>query len=126
MTNKPNKFRNWLTTRVLWLSGSLSTWAYIRMAEDRDWSPTTVKHVVQSEQNAVWDQVRKVIEYQAGEVELLEDRLSRRFDIGMAMNEAANRAIAQKQAARDPELTGRQKLALEFQKEYLQKVVDKS
>lgn len=65
--------------------------------------------------------------YQDREVRILTDRLSRRFDVGSAVNEAANRAIQDKKVAREAQpLTGRQLAALEFQKQHLQKIVDRS
>lgn len=121
-----NKIRQWFTSQALWMSGRLMTWAHMRMAEDRDWDPEIVKRVSQSEQNAIWDQVRAVIKYQAGEVEMLEARLSRRFDPGMALNEAANRAMVQKQAARDPQLTAGQLMALKVQEETVNRWVERS
>jgi len=64
--------------------------------------------------------------YQDREARILNDRLSRRYDPGQAVNEAANRAIAAKQAAgeRSPDtLTAKQKLALQVQQQHLQRVI---
>lgn len=119
-------FEDWLNQNALRLCGILMTWAHVRMAKRRGWNWKAVRHVSQTEQNAIWNTVRKVVLYQASEAEVLEMRLSRRYDIGMAMNEAANRAIAQKQAVRDPQLTGRQLVALKVQEEYLQRIVKRS
>ncbi len=65
-----------------------------------------------------------------GEARIQQDRLSKRFDIGAALNEGANRAIGEKKAleqhAADSGLTSRQLAALKFQQEYLQRVVSKA
>lgn len=124
---KINDFINGCALRI---SGMMMNWAHVRMAKQRGWDPQVALNVTKQEANAIWGSVRKVITYRAGEVELLEDRLSRRYDIGMAMNEATNRAIAQKQEARQSEsglgLTDRQKLALKFQQEHLNRIVKNS
>lgn len=61
------------------------------------------------------------------EVETLSARLERRYDVGLAMNESANRAIAAKKAAgteRDiVQLTASQKLALKLQEETIQRAI---
>lgn len=64
------------------------------------------------------------------EIANLTPRLERRFDVGMAMNEAAQRAMqAKRENGTDrevQELSGTQKAALTFQQEYLQKLVDRA
>jgi hypothetical protein len=69
------------------------------------------------------------MEYQKSEAEVLNERLSRRYDPGMALNEAAKRAIEQKTSVgiKSPDnLTEKQKMALEFQAKYLKKVIGQS
>jgi len=63
------------------------------------------------------------IAYQHNEAGILEARLARRYDPGQALNEAAKRAIADKQAQG---LSGSQLAALKFQKAYLADIVRKS
>ena len=61
------------------------------------------------------------------ETDILAARLTRRYDVGMAMNESTNRAIkAKAEMDLDPdpirELTDKQKLALAFQEQYLKRI----
>jgi hypothetical protein len=66
-------------------------------------------------------------DYQNREQRILSDRLARRFDLGMALNEAAVRAVKEKQAAVPPGYpTKHQMAALEFQADQLTQVVRRS
>lgn len=71
--------------------------------------------------------VLAIIEYRKSESDILNERLTRRFDVASAMNEAAQRAIAMKTAAKTDRdiqpLSGPQAMALEFQKKYLADLV---
>jgi hypothetical protein len=78
-----------------------------------------VKPLVEAELTGIRRSIIDTYHYRDREQRLINERLTRRFDISQAMNEATNRAIAAKQAAgamRDvPQLTGKQQLALELQ-----------
>lgn len=66
--------------------------------------------------------------YRKTETDILAESLTRRFDVGSALNEATNRAIEAKKAAREEisELSGSQNKALEFQKQYLARILAKA
>lgn len=74
--------------------------------------------------------------WNTNEARIQEERLTKRFDLGAALNEGANRAIAAKQGerremtleeqARASGLTDRQIEALKFQKGHLERVVARS
>jgi hypothetical protein len=68
-------------------------------------------------------EMSETVAYQHSEIEMLTSRLSRRYDPGQALNEAARRAVADKQEQR---MSPQQKAALEFQKQYLAKIVRKA
>lgn len=72
--------------------------------------------------------ISEAFSYHESEVKVLGERLGRRFDQGMALNEAANRAIAAKKTAETEGngLSSNQKAALEFQKQYLDRIVRNS
>ena len=74
------------------------------------------------------EDVRTAARWRKGEAEILGDRLSRRYDLGMALNEAVNRVLQDRAQAKKQEqpLTGTQSAALEFQKRYLQDLINKS
>lgn len=66
----------------------------------------------------------KATDYQSTSSEILADRLTRRYDPGMAVNEAAQAALERKaEIKNDPDpvrpLTPKQEMALEFQKRVL-------
>lgn len=69
------------------------------------------------------DAIRETIvahfDYQDSEARILSERLARRYDPGMALNEATNRALEAKAAAKAAGmgLTPKQELALKFQTE---------
>jgi hypothetical protein len=93
-------------------------------------NPEQIRRLAGRELAAVAESIRAFDAYQATEADILNARLSRRFDPGMALNEAAERAIAAKKAAKAEhtikELTPTQQKALEFQKQYLQRIVDRA
>ena len=74
--------------------------------------------------------IAEAVRWQDGEQAILAERLSKRYDLGMALNESANRAMVAKRAAKTaedaPQLTAAQLKALEFQKQFLQRVVERS
>ena len=112
----------------------LYRWALVRqlLAEapaDVTLERAEVDRLVARELAAVPASIVEHYRYQDREARILNDRLARRYDPGQAVNEAANRAIQAKQASgeRSPDnLTDKQKLALEFQKAHLQRVIKDS
>lgn len=107
---------------ILAICGRLYVWALVReiMAPNLDvpLDAREARRLVWRELGAIRETVIEHARYQDREARILNDRLSRRYDPGMAVNEAANRAIAAKQAAgeRSPDtLTDKQKLALQLQ-----------
>lgn len=108
-------FIHWALIRVMW---------YSRDGETRPFSEMAVLYL--NELNAVKDNVSAYISFQKSEKEILTERLGRRYDIGLAMNESAQRAMEEKKYYMLRELSGKQKAALEFQAKYLQSLVNKS
>ncbi len=89
--------------------------------------PRDLYQIVEREVTAVADSVFAYAEWQKEEVAILTDRLTRRYDVGMAMNEATQRAMkaraeAQIDEAPIRELTANQRKALAFQEQYLKRV----
>lgn len=113
---------DWLISKLM----PVKVWLLMREAKRLGWNLSETERLAKRELDAVQESIRAHFEYQISEVEILSQRLGRRYDPGMALNEAANRAIAQKQAARDPQLTSRQKLALKFQEEELKRRIDRA
>lgn len=105
------------------VSGQLHVWALCQEARTTD--PVETKRIARRELDAISESIGAHFDYQKREQEILSDRLARRFDIGMAMNEAANRAIEEKAAVK-VRLSSTQEKALEFQKAYLDRLVKNS
>lgn len=85
-----------------------------------------LQRLVWREMDAIRTSIIEHYRYQDREARILNDRLSRRFDPGAAVNEAARRAIQAKQAAGEgnpDNLTAKQKLAMEVQQAHLKRVV---
>lgn len=114
------------------LGAMLMTWGYVERGRQKGWTKqqlSTARLIAMQEENAIWDSIRGVILWNKSEGEIVASRLARRFDPGMTLNEIANRAIEAKKAIREeagPQLTSKQLAALEFQKNYLKGVVDRS
>lgn len=78
----------------------------------------TARALVRREIDLIAGTVHGAITWHRSEVDLLADRLSRRYDPGLALQEATNRAIEAKKAAKAAgnALTTKQEAALELQK----------
>jgi len=63
--------------------------------------------------------------YQESEAAVLTKRLGRRYDPGLALNEATNRALDAKQAAVVTTLSATQLAALEVQKQTVRRIVER-
>lgn len=66
--------------------------------------------------------------YHKSESDMYAEKLGRRFDVGAMLNEATNRAIEMKKAARQqvPTLSGSQQASLEYQKKYLSNILKRA
>lgn len=112
---------------------SIAKWAYRIASRVIVWSVVELSErpkeeaarIARREVDAIRDSLEGHFEFQASEQKILDARLSRRFDPGMALNEAATRAIAAKKELRD-QVSPSQKAALKVQQEYLQRIVDRS
>lgn len=114
------------------IARAVYAWAIMRDLKiktlSNEWNYAHTKDIVDRELRAIEETVLAAHSYQKKESEIVADRLARRFDPGMILNEVANRALEAKKAARAdvPQLSGTQLRALEFQKEYLKRVVDRA
>ncbi len=122
----------WLTSRVEWYSMRLAAWLVARVTfRVYGGQKDQIYKLAVSEINDLPKIIDRAITYQKNELEILSERLSRSYDPGMALNEAYNRVAVQKQKARQEAagimpLTSKQLAALEYQKQYLQKIVSNS
>jgi hypothetical protein len=86
-----------------------------------------VRRLAWREITAIRESILAHFDYQDREQRILSDRLARRFDLGMALNEAANRAIGEKKATMNPAglnyPTPQQQAALDLQARTLQERV---
>lgn len=92
--------------------------------------PTTSLRVATREIDLILESVRVSDFWIKSEGDIIGDRLLRRYDVAMAMNEATNRAIVQRAAVR-AEIAGnalnpQQAQAFEYQKAYLARIVKMS
>lgn len=112
--NRIERFSMALVTRLL-------VWITLRhVSED---VMQDVRIAVEREVAYLPSDVIEAFEYGKAEANRIAERLARLYDIGPAMNEATNRAIVQKkkkeQEAEGFGLTDKQKLALQYQQQYL-------
>lgn len=76
------------------------------------------------ELDAIEDSVTKRVSWEAAEREILNERLMRRYDPGMALNEAFQRAIEAKKAAKQSlpmGLPGKQ--SMDYQEDYMRGIL---
>ena len=91
-----------LVRRCIYWSGRLGGWALVRKLDlmgypQRDCDRVTA--LVRREIDAIGPSVEGYLTYQKTEIEILSERLSRRYDPGAALNEATERAIRAKGTA---------------------------
>ena len=98
-----------------------------------NWTPPMEKRevmrLIERELGAIRTSIIEHYRYQDREQRILSERLTRRYDVGMAMNEATNRAIEAKKAAGEPNpdnLSPKQKMALEVQAQTLKERLGKA
>ena len=103
----------------------LLVWCITEQCVDSGQDRAKSRQLVQREINAVFGSIEAYADYLMTETAILTERLSRRYDPGMALNEATNRVIAAKREAGEEfvsPLSGNQQAALKFQQEYLQRI----
>lgn len=103
-------------------------WTLKREARAKGWNLKWSDRIADEEISAAIQNWRERLIYGKGESWITAERLDRRFDPGMTLNEVANRAIASKTEARKEQiaLSSRQLAALKVQEEYLARVVRNS
>jgi hypothetical protein len=120
----------WLTRLALSWGAALYTWGAVRFLRSDDPPINDSKRVAEligSELRAIPRAVQENIIYHDAEVRLQTERLMRRYDLGGALNEAAQRAITDKQTAVPPGYpTEMQKRALELQEKTLKDRIARS
>jgi hypothetical protein len=105
----------------------LHTWLLARRLRYTGRNPAEVRALIDRELTGIEGNVQAFCIWQMNEQTVLKERLARRYDIGMAMNESAQRAMQDKDVAKNaPVLTSKQQAALALQKEYLDRVVRKA
>ena len=106
----------------------LFIWSLDReIAHTCDFPPHNLYQVIEREVKAIAESIASAAEWHWDEVKILTDRLTRRYDVGMAMNEATQRAQESRKAAGlrpdgEFQMSEKQKAALKFQAEYLRRV----
>lgn len=115
------------------------TWYAVRCARERndaanlrnpdvqfEFDESVARRIAGACYATVPDDVINGARYNASELSILTQRLGRRYDVAMALNEAANRALAAKKAAKEHyfELSGFQQQALAVQKQQQQRTVN--
>lgn len=109
---------------IRYLAERLVIWAVVKQC--RTHPAIETRRIATREIEALRESVNIHFEYQDREQSILTARLTRRYDVGLAMNEATVRA--QEQRRKDgtlheiQQLTPRQQAALEFQKQYLARI----
>lgn len=118
---------------VRWLRGhaeNVLIWCLCREAEATGYDLNKARYLAAKEVRGTTAALNATIHYQKAEAAAQEERLTRRFDIGMALNEAANRAMDEKKTLREHAarsgLTDRQLMALELQQRTLQSWVNRA
>ena len=99
----------------------LAVWAY-KKSDESGRIKTAMEDYLRTANKVIFDQ----FEHYDRKLALRSEQLTRRYDPAAALNEAANRAIEQRRAEnapKEPQLTGKQLAALEFQRDYLRKIV---
>lgn len=109
------------------LARRLLIWAMDRrIAALCEFPPGNLYGVIEREVASIDTSIAVAAEWHFDEVEILTARLTRRYDVGMAMNEATQRAQAARRARGEepdgPQLTANQKAALKFQVQYLKRI----
>lgn len=119
---------HWAIALVSQVAGAVFIWSITR--DVRGFDKTETKRIAVRELWAIPESIHRHFDFQDREQVILKERLGRRYDLGLALCESANRAIKEK--AKDGTfhevipLTAKQEAALEVQKKYLQNIVGRS
>lgn len=122
----------WLKQSALTWLGRLHVWiaqAHVKLHESEfDGSgvdPSLLHAIAKREVDAIHETIIHSLEWHKDEAQILTDRLTRRYDVGMAMNEATQRAMVARETAGTAHdvlpLSNRQNAALVFQQEFLKR-----
>lgn len=113
-----------LAERLLWKRVCRCLLALTKTEEEIDYP--LARRILKSQIDMLCQDVAKAVYYQMEEAKILDQRLHRLYDPGMALSEAKNRADALKLGERPvvlpdgdvviPKLTAKQEMALEFQR----------
>ena len=92
--------------------------------------------IIRRELWAIPETIVETLAWRRSEVDILTERLGRRYDVGMAINEATNRALEAKKIAKDQalgevqgavhQLSETQRKSMEFQKMMNQRIIDRA
>lgn len=117
------RFRRWMLKKAASVVVRCVTTELVQ----HGYAAETASRIVNREVDAVAKDYLKTFSWEKSEQQIMEARLNRRYDLGSALNEAANRAIAEKakdsHLARSHSMSGSQAAALEYQKKYLENIV---
>ena len=119
----------WLTRQAITWGSFLYTWGTMRFLATGPEAVTGVRvgELIGVELRAIPEAVRRNIIYHDAEVRLQTERLMRRYDLGGALNEAAQRAMEDKKTQVPPGYpTAMQKQALELQAQTLKDRISRS
>lgn len=127
-----------LNRAIAALGSALLKWALPRQAIDAGFGRglAEAKRIVNREVDSIMETTIGFDDYTLSEVEIQTARLARRYDPGLALNEAAQRAMKMKDEARaagqplpmddgQKALTPKQLLALEWQKRDLARILSR-
>jgi hypothetical protein len=127
----------WLTRAAISWGATLYTWGAVRFLMDDTEQETSLDplpitdgvraaKLIGAELKAIPRAVRDNIIYHDAEIRIQTDRLMRRYDLGGALNEAAQRAIENKAAVPPGYPTPLQKAALKLQEDTLRDRIKRS
>ena len=127
----------WLTRQAITWGSFLFTWGTVRFLTSQPpvgWldappvtDPVRAAKLIGAELRAIPEAVARNIAYHDAEVRLQTERLMRRYDLGGALNEAAQRAMEDKRTKVPPGYpTALQKQALDLQAQTLKDRIAKS
>src|ERR1700743_2509777 len=92
-----------LIRSLLKVVARLHAWLILREFARDGWpSDVACRYIAEREMLAVRQNILEYVDFSKSETKIQMDRLSRRYDPGMALNEAINRAEVKKRAAIDP------------------------
>lgn len=119
---------HWAIALVSRIAGAVFIWSITR--DVRGFDKAETKRIAVRELWVIPESIHRHFDFQDREQAILKERLGRRYDLGLALCESANRALAEKKATNTEHevipLSAKQQAALKFQEEYLQRIVKRS